>query len=314
MIKVRDYLSDQTILGDREGPAPEISVVLPTYARGNNGMLERSIKSVLGQTFRDFELLVIDDGSVDGTYDLIEQFRSGDPRVIHVRHERNSGVHSVRLNEGLALSRGRYIAFQFDDDVLLSNAFEDLHAEIIRHAEPVFVLGHSYYKGPNGEWSLPQVEINLVNLYTQNRFANNAVLFPRELLNIYGMYDCHIGMRRLCDWDLWLRFIKHVPFIVIPQFITRVFESNPGSLGLTVPYDLALFYYLHGISRDHLLTPDQWEDYEIDSLKIGDVELANDFARRVYEEQIAPYYARFRHHFPSWKGIHPPTRQRKNEH
>lgn len=91
-----------------------------------------------------------------------------------------------------------------------------------------------------------------------NRFANNADLFPRHSVETYGMYDCYIGMRRLCDWDLWLRLIKHIPFVVIDAVISRVYESNPGSLGLTVHYDIPLFYYIHSILRDHLLTPALW--------------------------------------------------------
>jgi hypothetical protein len=118
MILIRDFLADQKILIPPDAnPSPTVSVVLPTYRRFKEGFLERSIKSVLAQKFEDFELLVIDDGSTDGSYDLVENFRARDPRVIHVRHEQNSGIHTVRLNEGIDLARGKYIAFQFDDDL-----------------------------------------------------------------------------------------------------------------------------------------------------------------------------------------------------
>ena len=62
-------------------------------------------------------------------------------------------------------------------------------------------------------------------------------------------------MRRLCDWDLWLRLIKHIPFVVVDEIISDVYDGNPGSIGTTVPWDLALFRYLHDIPRDALLTP-----------------------------------------------------------
>lgn len=306
MLFARDFMTDQIVLRASGAPKqPMVSVVLPTYARGQNGMLKRALASVLAQTMKDLELLVIDDGSKDGSYELIEEFRQQDPRVIHVRHECNSGIHSVRLNEGIALARGQYIAFQFDDDNWRPHALETLMTEAARHRDPVVAVGHAQFHGSGGRWRLPAVELNLVNLYEQNRFANNAVLLPRELIDQFGMYDCHIGMRRLCDWDLWLRYMKHVPFVVVDEVISDVFESNPGSLGLTVPYDLPLFRYFQAIARDRLLTPERWLDYEVDALCIAGVEIDTAIRSRLYEEQIAPYYMKFRHQFQIVEGFRP---------
>jgi glycosyltransferase involved in cell wall biosynthesis len=152
MILIRDFLADQKVLVSPSANAsPTVSVVLPTYRRFKEGFLERSIKSILSQKFEDFELLVIDDGSTDGSYDLIEKFRAVDPRVIHVRHEQNSGIHTVRLNEGIDLARGKYIAFQFDDDLWHDNALQDLVGEIQRHTDPVLVLGRALFHNKLGQ-------------------------------------------------------------------------------------------------------------------------------------------------------------------
>jgi O-antigen biosynthesis protein len=304
MLFVRDFLTDQVIL--RTLPPekdPQVSVILPTFRRLAGGSLERAISSVLSQTFMNFELLVMDDGSTDGSYELIEKFRAQDPRVIHVRHERNSGLHHLRMNEGIELARGQYIAFQFDDDCWRPNALEALLTEVTRHSESV-VVGHARCTGVL-ERILPSVELNLVNLYQENRLANNSVLFPRRLVERYGMYDCHIGMRRLCDWDLWLRFMKHVPFIVVDEIVADVFVGNPDSLGMTVPWDLPLFRFINDIPRNSLLTPERWHDYEVDSLRIANVDLDKNVRRRLYEEQIVPYYLTFRHNFPAIEGFHP---------
>jgi O-antigen biosynthesis protein len=312
MLFVRDFMTDQTVLRASDAPErPLVSVVLPTFCRGKNGMLERAIASVLAQTMADFELLVLDDGSADGSYELIEAIRLRDPRVVHVRHERNSGIPSLRVNEGIVLSRGQYLAFQFDDDYWHPHALQALTAEASRHADPVVVVGKAHLQG-QAEPTLPAADINLSTLYEQNRFANNAVLIPRQVVDRFGMYDCHIGMRRMCDWDLWLRYIKHLPFLVVDELISEVFIKNGGSIGLTVPWDLSLFRYLHDIPRDHLLTPMRWLDYEIDALRVGEVQIEADIRRRLYEEQIVPYYARFRHHFPVVEGFPatlPPARK-----
>ena len=156
-----------------------------------------------------------------------------------------------------------------------------------------------------GECVIPEGELNLITLYHQNRFANNGVLLAREILGRFGLYDPHIAMRRLCDWDLWLRLIKHVPFVVVDEIISDVYDSNPGSLGTTLPWDLALFRYLHDIPRDALLMPAAWHDYAVDSLTIGDIPLSKDFHRRVWTDHIVPYYLRFRVRFPQIEGFQP---------
>jgi glycosyltransferase involved in cell wall biosynthesis len=289
VLRVRDFLRDQTILGDRASERPpRVSVILPTFQRCASGLLERSIESVLAQTFTDFELIVMDDGSVDGSNELIERLRARDRRVIHVRHEQNCGLPGLRVNEGIELARGRFVAFQFDDDVWRPNALADLSAEIERHREPVVVVGKAHFTMHIGHVDLPEGGVDPITLHERNRFANNSVLVPRQLFVRHGMYDPHIGMRRLCDWDLWLRLVRHVSFVVLDDIVSDVFEGVSGSIGLTVPYDVALFRFLNGIARDHLLTPERWRDYPVDALRIGDVEATGELGRRLYEEQVVP--------------------------
>src|ERR1039457_4039892 len=95
---------------------PDVSIILPTYCRGDNGLLKRAIDTVLSQSFSSFELIVMDDGSTDGTADLIAAYVKADDRVIHVRHDRNCGLPALRVNEGLLMARGELCAYQFDDD------------------------------------------------------------------------------------------------------------------------------------------------------------------------------------------------------
>jgi glycosyltransferase involved in cell wall biosynthesis len=229
--------------------------------------------------------------------------------VVHVRHDRNCGLPGLRVNEGMELARGQYLAFQFDDDTWRPHALKALVTEMERHPEPVVIVGHCHGKGRAHEVTFPLDELNIFNLYATNLLANNSVLFPRHLINKYGMYDCHIAMRRICDWDLWLRFIKHVDFLAIDETVSDLYAEKPDSIMMTVPYDLPLIRYFQDIPRDHLLTPGSWRDYEVDGLRIGDVEIDNNLRKRLYEMHLLPYYSKFRHFFPMVEGftVSPPV-------
>lgn len=97
-----------------------VSVIIPTYNREK--VLARSIKSVLNQTYRDFELIIIDDGSTDNTETLVKQYQEKDKRILYYK-QGNQGASAAR-NSGIELAKGEYIAFQDSDDEWLPNKLE----------------------------------------------------------------------------------------------------------------------------------------------------------------------------------------------
>jgi len=98
---------------------PLISVILPTYNRAH--LMPRAVQSVLNQTYKNFELIIVDDGSNDHTPEIAKAFN--DQRIVYVRHKENKGV-TASYNTGLRLARGKYVAFLGDDDELLSDALK----------------------------------------------------------------------------------------------------------------------------------------------------------------------------------------------
>ena len=100
---------------------PKVSVIIPTYNRAE--YLPDAIDSVLAQTFRDFEVIIIDDGSTDNTREIIEKYIKRYPQIIRPFYQMNSGA-SVARNKGIEEARGEYIAFLDSDDVWLSKKLE----------------------------------------------------------------------------------------------------------------------------------------------------------------------------------------------
>ncbi len=117
---------------------PMVSVVLPTYNRGDV-FLKRALNSILAQTYRDFEVIVIDDGSTDQTPEILDFYQKIDPRIRVIRHETNQGL-IAGLNEGLDFARGKYIARMDDDDISLPDRFEKQVDFLEKHPE-ITVLG-----------------------------------------------------------------------------------------------------------------------------------------------------------------------------
>lgn len=181
-----------------------ISVVLPTYNRA--GTLLRSVQSVLAQTYTDIELLIVDDGSIDETAQVVEAL--ADPRVRYLPQKENHGA-CVARNAGICAARGEYIAFQDSDDIWhpekLSAQLEQLHrtdadvvfCAFIRHegeAEDCLPVGLS-----DGECLTYEEMLEHNYISTQTMLGKRAC-FQEEMFD--ETYP------RLQDWELGLRLVR----------------------------------------------------------------------------------------------------------
>lgn len=101
---------------------PKISIIMPVYNAGK--FLNKAVDSILSQSFSDFELIMVDDGSKDGSSERCDEFAALDPRVV-VIHQKNGGICSAR-NTGLRIAKGEYIGFSDHDDEFLPGAFEKM--------------------------------------------------------------------------------------------------------------------------------------------------------------------------------------------
>ncbi|OQY28177.1 MAG: glycosyl transferase [Candidatus Cloacimonetes bacterium 4572_55] len=191
-----------------------VSVIIPTYNRVV--MLQEAITSVLEQTYTDFELIVVDDGSTDETQEVLRQYAD---RLIYLRHDENQGVSAAR-NRGIRSARGEWIAFLDSDDLWRPEKLEiqiaffdktpDAH---ICQTEEIWVRRgkrvnpkkiHRKYSGDVFRHCLPLCIV-----------SPSAVMIRRKLLDEVRLFDESLPACE--DYDLWLRISKKYPIYLINQ-------------------------------------------------------------------------------------------------
>ena len=189
--------------------APTVSVLMTMFDAAPH--LRASVESILGQTFGDFEFVIVDDGSRDDSVALIESYR--DARIRLVRNERNKGQ-TPCLNQGLALARGAWIARQDADDISLPRRLER-QIERLRRDEKLALLGCQAWLIDDGgnftgllDVALGPESIEWAGLW-ENPFIHTAAIFRREVVVRLGGYDENF---RICqDYDLWMRVAAEHP-------------------------------------------------------------------------------------------------------
>ena len=116
---------------------PEISVIVPVY--NCEKYIGKCIESILNQTFKDLELILIDDGSADESGKICDEYKIQDKRV-KVIHEKNSGV-SIARNVGINVAKGKYIGFVDSDDYLAPDMYESLYENLMKSHADVAICG-----------------------------------------------------------------------------------------------------------------------------------------------------------------------------
>jgi len=197
---------------------PKISVIISTYNRPQ--MLQRAVDSVLNQTFKDFEIIIVDDHS-DIPPNL--KLAPDEERVVAMRLPHNSGYQVIPKNVGIMISRGQYIAYLDDDNVYLPNHLEVLYKAITKHQADV-VYGDRIYKSndPNekrfmGKQSYPY---DLSQIEQGNYIDTSDIMHTIQVINDVGFWD--IFWERKGDWLLMVRFGKAGKKIIhVPEVLTE---------------------------------------------------------------------------------------------
>lgn len=197
---------------------PKISVVMPAYNAGK--YIAQAIDSILGQTFEDFEFIIINDCSTDDTEKIIASYR--DKRILYRKNPRNLGV-AETLNRGLEIAKGEYIARMDADDISLPERFVKQTAFLDAHPE-VAVLGtglevfNSRGTVSTG-WSSTDCRQMKVDLLFACGLAHPSVMMRRSVILGLGGYDAEF--EGLEDYELWCRVAREHGVTTLPDVLLR---------------------------------------------------------------------------------------------
>jgi glycosyltransferase involved in cell wall biosynthesis len=187
---------------------PLVTVLMPVY--NAERFLKQAIQSVLAQTFADFELLIINDGSTDSSVSIIQSFH--DKRIRLVHNEKNSGVIDT-LNKGISLATGKYIARMDADDYCLPTRFEKQVQYLEQHAE-VIVLAACVLQVNAQDDDLGSWDDDIHNTSPQQIFRalakTNCIAHPTVMMRtgIIQAYAYNKKQKGSEDWDLWMRLVS----------------------------------------------------------------------------------------------------------
>lgn len=203
----------------------KVSVIIPSFNRAS--VLERAIKSVLNQTYKNFELIIINDGSTDNTQELLGHY--SDYKIIDTK---NYGVSCAR-NTGLTHATGEWIAFLDSDDEWLPNKLEK-QIQFIKENPDIFLV--------HGDeiWIRNGVRVNPKNKHKKGggdqfcaslklcAISPSVALIKKELLDEFGGFNPDYPVCE--DYDLWLKITQKYPIGFIDDFLIMKYGGHEDQL------------------------------------------------------------------------------------
>lgn len=210
---------------------PLVSFILPVY--NAETFLQETLHSILEQTYSNFEVIAIDDGSKDGSLDILKRYESIDARI-KVYSRENRGLVAT-LNQAIELSSGELLARIDADDLCVPKRLEWQVGAMLQNKKAVLCCGFFEMLSEDGEFlhkqMVPTHEQDLLRLmYTRNPIAHASVMLRKELLPP-APYNPSVGPTE--DFELWTRLAVAHPIICVPHVIMR-YRINTGGIMHTV--------------------------------------------------------------------------------
>ncbi|EMG0007840.1 glycosyltransferase, partial [Acinetobacter baumannii] len=195
-----------------------VSVVLPAY--NAELYLKEAIDSVLSQTFTDFELIILNDGSIDRTEEIILSYN--DSRIVYVKNEKNLGLIGT-LNKGINLAKGKYIARMDADDICLPERFKK-QVDFLEKNNEIDLIGTNAIKINNngdriGVINMPASDHDIkMMLFIQSPFIHPSIM---GRTTVFRSFEYEKEFYRVEDYMLWIRMSQNSKFHNINEFLLK---------------------------------------------------------------------------------------------
>ena len=194
---------------------PIVSIVIPVF--NGQDTIERTVSSVLSQTFSDFELIIIDDGCTDKTLRIVNHFSDSRLKVYSYP---NAGLSASR-NRGIRIASGAFISFLDADDVWTDTKLADQLSALQEHSSASIAYSWTNYIDENDNFIQSGSHLTFNGNIFENLLVSNAVesganvLVKRTVLEQVGFFD--ETLKAAEDWDMWLRLSSQYEFVCVPK-------------------------------------------------------------------------------------------------
>jgi glycosyltransferase involved in cell wall biosynthesis len=276
--------------------APKVSICIPTYNRKD--YLRETIDSVFAQTYKDYEVVVVDDGSTDGTADMLKNL---DLPIRYYRQE-NSGD-AVARNKLIKLADGKYITFIDSDDLLIHDAVERMINVMEAEGGETIVYGPYIRIDENGQvygrYKNRQYSGYITKYLFQNIFVYSCgSMFSKKVLETAGGFDK--SLPTCSDYDLWLRLSLKYRFIALaePTFKRRRHTKNLSAISsenrMIELKVLERFYYERGgdsvVPKRIAMRRLSREEYRVAvaAIKEGKLQVAREYLKKSFRHRPNP--------------------------
>ena len=214
-----------------------VSIIMPSYNTAD--FIEKSIKSVINQTYKNWELIIVDDCSTDNTDEVVEKFLS-DKRIVYIKNEKNSGA-AVSRNCALREAKGKWIAFLDSDDLWHPQKLEK-QIEFMEKTGYKFTYT-DYQIQLNGEW-LPYIiygpeKVTKRKIKDYCYFSTITVMYEREYVGLIQIEP----VRKNNDYAMWLKIIEKTPCYRFPENLS-VYVKHDGSISSGSKWKLIKHHYI----------------------------------------------------------------------
>jgi len=210
---------------------PIVSVIMPAY--NAEKYIEKSIVSILEQTFKEYEFIIIDDCSKDETWTVICDFARKDSRIVALKNTLNLGIAGNR-NKGVSLAKGKYVMWQDADDVSMPLRLENQYKFMESNEEVGIVGGFLEFFDDNGSTSIrkyaPDDKTLRKNIFRYSPVAQPAAMIRKTCLDEFGEYDLKYPPAE--DLDMSFRIGTKYKFANLQEIVLK-YRENLGSATFT---------------------------------------------------------------------------------